>query len=141
MALFFSYIQLLLKIKIYKAKTKEEVNRNPQLKLILDLLCVFSQPVFPQAFGDNPVRSVPSCQCHHNSLNRGFLLDGNHKWTIFYGLHRNPIEIQEYQAMLAERNSLAAIHRIKGIKVETVVDWFRNMFALHYTYSILKSFI
>jgi hypothetical protein len=25
--------------------------------------------------------------------------------------------------MLAERNSLAAIHRIKGIKEETVMDW------------------
>ncbi len=25
--------------------------------------------------------------------------------------------------MLAERNSLAAIHRIKGIKEETVIDW------------------
>jgi hypothetical protein len=25
--------------------------------------------------------------------------------------------------MLAERNSLAAIHRIKGIKEETIVDW------------------
>jgi hypothetical protein len=29
-------------------------------------------------------------------------------------------------AMLAERNSLAAIHRIKGIKEETVMDWLRK---------------
>jgi len=29
----------------------------------------------------------------------------------------------ECLAMLAERNSLAAIHRIKGIKEETVMDW------------------
>jgi hypothetical protein len=28
--------------------------------------------------------------------------------------------------MLAERNSLAAIHRIKGIKEETVMDWLRK---------------
>ena len=28
--------------------------------------------------------------------------------------------------MLAERNSLAAIHRIKGIKEETVLDWLRK---------------
>jgi len=28
--------------------------------------------------------------------------------------------------MLAERNSLAAIHRIKGIKEETVMDWLRE---------------
>ena len=26
-------------------------------------------------------------------------------------------------AMLAERNSLASIHRIKGIKEETIIDW------------------
>ena len=29
-------------------------------------------------------------------------------------------------AMLAERNSLASIHRIKGIKEETVMDWLRE---------------
>jgi hypothetical protein len=29
-------------------------------------------------------------------------------------------------AMLAERNSLAAIHRIKGIKEEIVMDWLRK---------------
>src|SRR5262249_10952597 len=28
-------------------------------------------------------------------------------------------------ALLAERNSLAAIHRVKGIKEETVLDWLR----------------
>jgi len=28
--------------------------------------------------------------------------------------------------MVAERNSLASIHRIKGIKVETVVAWLRE---------------
>jgi hypothetical protein len=28
--------------------------------------------------------------------------------------------------MLAERNSLAAIHRIKGIKEETVMNWLRE---------------
>jgi hypothetical protein len=28
--------------------------------------------------------------------------------------------------MLAERNSLAAIHRVKGIKEETVLDWLRK---------------
>jgi len=31
--------------------------------------------------------------------------------------------------MLAERNSLAAIHRVKGIKEETVVDWLRRAAA------------
>ena len=48
------------------------------------------------------------------------------KGTIFYGLHRSPKEILECLAMLAERNSLAAIHRIKGIKEETIVDWLRK---------------
>jgi len=48
------------------------------------------------------------------------------KGTIFYGLHHNPKEILECLAMLAERNSLAAIHRIKGIKEETVMDWLRK---------------
>ena len=46
--------------------------------------------------------------------------------TIFYGLHHSPKEILECLAMLAERNSLAAIHRIKGIKEETVMDWLRK---------------
>jgi transposase-like protein len=45
------------------------------------------------------------------------------KGTVFYGLHRSQREILECLAMLAERNSLAAIHRIKGIKEETILDW------------------
>src|SRR5512136_2315633 len=45
------------------------------------------------------------------------------KGTVFYGRHHSPKEILECLAMLAERNSVAAIHRIKGIKEETVMDW------------------
>jgi transposase-like protein len=45
------------------------------------------------------------------------------KGTVFYGRHHSSKEILECLAMLAERNSLAAIHRIKGIKEETVMDW------------------
>ena len=45
------------------------------------------------------------------------------KGTVFYGRHHSPREILECLAMLAERNSLAAIHRIKGIKEETIMDW------------------
>jgi transposase-like protein len=45
------------------------------------------------------------------------------KGTVFYGRHHSPREISECLAMLAERNSLAAIHRIKGIKEETIMDW------------------
>jgi transposase-like protein len=48
------------------------------------------------------------------------------KGTIFYGLHHSQEEILECLAMLGERNSLAAIHRIKGIKEETVMDWLRK---------------
>ncbi|VVB64981.1 Uncharacterised protein [uncultured archaeon] len=46
--------------------------------------------------------------------------------TVFYGRHHSPKAILEYLAMLAERNSLAAIHRIKGIREETVMDWLRE---------------
>jgi len=45
------------------------------------------------------------------------------KGTVLYGLHHDLKDVLECFAMLAERNSLAAIHRIKGIKEETVVDW------------------
>jgi transposase-like protein len=48
------------------------------------------------------------------------------KGTVFYGRHHSPREISECLAMLAERNSLAAIHRIKGIKEETIMDWLRK---------------
>jgi len=50
----------------------------------------------------------------------------SNKGTIFYGRHHSSKEILECLAMLAERNSLAAIHRIKGIKEETVMDWLRE---------------
>ena len=48
------------------------------------------------------------------------------KGTVFYDLHHSPKEVLECLAMLAERNSLASIHRIKGIKEETVMDWLRK---------------
>jgi transposase-like protein len=50
----------------------------------------------------------------------------SNKGTVFYSRHHSPKEILECLAMLAERNSLAAIHRIKGIKEETVMDWLRE---------------
>lgn len=46
--------------------------------------------------------------------------------TVFYGRHHSQKTILECLAMLAERNSLASIHRIKGIKEETVIDWLRE---------------
>ena len=48
------------------------------------------------------------------------------KGTVFYGLHHSPETVLECMAMLAERNSLAAIHRIKGIKEETIMGWLRK---------------
>ena len=43
--------------------------------------------------------------------------------TVFYGRHRSQDTILECLALLAERNSLAAIHRVKGVKEETVMAW------------------
>lgn len=43
--------------------------------------------------------------------------------TVFYGRHHSQDTILECLALLAERNSLAAIHRVKGVKEETVLDW------------------
>src|SRR5215207_7987730 len=45
--------------------------------------------------------------------------------TVFYGRRRPQETIIECLALLAERNSLAAIHRVKGVKEETVMDWLR----------------
>jgi len=47
------------------------------------------------------------------------------KGTVFYGRHHPQETILECLALLAERNSLAAIHRVKGVKEETVLDWLR----------------
>lgn len=48
------------------------------------------------------------------------------KGTVFHGKKHDEKTIIECFAMLAERNSLAAIHRIKGIKEETVMAWLRS---------------
>jgi len=77
---------------------------------------------------------------HENIVKYGRTAKGTQRWkcktcgkvfvgnkgTVFYGLHHSPETILECLAMLAERNSLAAIHRIKGIKEETVIDWLRK---------------
>ena len=46
--------------------------------------------------------------------------------TVFYNRHRSQETIIECLALLAERNSLAAIHRVKGVKEETMMDWLRT---------------
>jgi transposase-like protein len=45
------------------------------------------------------------------------------KGTMFYRLRHSEEEVVECMAMVGDRNSLAAIHRIKGIKEETVTSW------------------
>jgi hypothetical protein len=47
------------------------------------------------------------------------------KGITFYELHHSAKELLEWLATLAERNSLAAIYRVKGIKEETVIDCLR----------------
>ena len=43
--------------------------------------------------------------------------------TVLYGRRRPQETILDCLALLAERNSLAAIHRVKGVKEETVMAW------------------
>jgi transposase-like protein len=45
------------------------------------------------------------------------------KGTMFYRIRHSEEEVIECMAMLGDRSSLAAIHRIKGIKEETVAKW------------------
>jgi hypothetical protein len=48
------------------------------------------------------------------------------KGTLFYGRHHSQDTILECLAWLAERNSLAAIRRVKGIKEDTLLEWVRE---------------
>ena len=45
------------------------------------------------------------------------------KGTMFYRCRHTEEEIVECMAMLGDRSSLAAIHRVKGIKEETICKW------------------
>ena len=45
------------------------------------------------------------------------------KGTLFYRCRHDEETIVECLAMVGDRNSLAAIHRIKGVKEETVGQW------------------
>lgn len=45
------------------------------------------------------------------------------KGTMFYRIRHSEEEVVECMEMVANRSSLAAIHRIKGIKEETVDNW------------------
>jgi hypothetical protein len=45
------------------------------------------------------------------------------KGTMFYRCRHSEQTIVECLAMVGDRNSLAAIHRVKGVKEETVCQW------------------
>jgi transposase-like protein len=45
------------------------------------------------------------------------------KGTMFYRLRHSEEEVVDCMAMVGDRASLTAIHRIKGIKEETVIKW------------------
>jgi len=45
------------------------------------------------------------------------------KGTMFYRVRHSEEEIIECMALVGDRSSLAAIHRNKGIKEETVINW------------------
>lgn len=45
------------------------------------------------------------------------------KGTLFYRLRKPKKDFLEALAMLAERNSIAAVARVKGVKEETVARW------------------
>ena len=48
------------------------------------------------------------------------------KGTLYYRCRHKREEIVECLAMVGDRNSLAAIHRMKGIKEETVGRWMQR---------------
>jgi transposase-like protein len=71
-------------------------------------------------------RGVPRFQC--KTCKKVF---AKTKGTLFYRLRHSEQTVTECLAMVAERNSLAAIHRIKGVKEETTTAWVHKA-AAHY---------
>src|SRR5207237_9295026 len=51
------------------------------------------------------------------------------KGTMFYRCRHSEQTIVECLAMVGDRKSLAAIHRIKGVKEETVCEWLERAAA------------
>lgn len=52
------------------------------------------------------------------------------KGTIFYGRHTPKKDILEALAMLAERMSIAAIARVKGVREDIVSSWLKEAASL-----------
>jgi len=49
------------------------------------------------------------------------------KGTIFYGRHTPQKDILEALSMLAERMSIAAVARVKGVKEDTISSWLKEV--------------
>ncbi len=70
-------------------------------------------------------KGVPRLQC--KTCKKVF---AKTKGTLFYRLRHSEQTVTECLALVAERNSLAAIHRVKGVKEETTSAWMHKA-ALH----------
>jgi transposase-like protein len=69
-------------------------------------------------------KGVPRLRC--KTCGQTFALT---KGTLFHGRRHSQDTILECLALLAERTSLRALHRVKGIKEETVLDWLHQAAA------------
>ena len=95
------------------------------------------QLVSPNSFCWNPACADYGRVDAGNLRKFGFTRKGVQRWqcktcesvvaetrgTVFHGKQHDQETIIECLALLAERNSLASIHRVKGIKEETVTAW------------------
>ena len=95
------------------------------------------QLVAPRSFCWNPECADYGQPEAGNLRKFGFTRKGRQRWqctncekvfvetrgTVFHGKRHDEVTILECLALLAERNSLAAIHRVKGVKEETVLAW------------------
>jgi transposase-like protein len=70
-------------------------------------------------------KGVPRRQC--KTCKKVFAIT---KGTLFYRLRHSQQTVSECLGLVAERNSLAAIHRVKGVKEETTTTWIHKA-ALH----------
>lgn len=98
---------------------------------------VTNQLVAPGSFCWNPSCPDYAKLGKHNIIKFGHSLRGVQRYrcttckhvvnatkgTVFYGKHHSQETILECLALLADRMSLAAIHRVKGVKEETVLEW------------------
>jgi transposase-like protein len=96
--------------------------------------------VAPRSFCWNPACALYGNVDGGNSRTFGRTPDGTQRYqckvchqtfvetigTVLSNRHRSQETIIACLALLAEHTSLAAIHRVKGVKEETVMDWLRT---------------